>query len=180
MQLLGDAGLTAIPEDDGGLVAMTVPDQDLARARSVVGLVLPELLEPDADAVKLSDRLIRTDSDTAADTRMSGGSGLLDGRFALGERRGPDAADTDRGDLADLDDFVPPAPPAIPRPRDHISRFAWGGVILGPILLMLTALLHLPSLVTAAGLAMFIGGFGTLIARHDEPPRDGWDDGAVV
>ena len=172
-QLLADAHLSGTVQPDGDLMLLTVPAADLERARSVIGLVLPELLEPRTDSARLSDRLVRTDTDT--DTGSPQPPQLLDGRFALGR-----IADEPEAREHGIDEFVPPPPPAIPRPRDQISRFAWGGVILGPILLLLTALLGLPSIITAAGLAMFIGGFGTLVARHDQPPRDGWDDGAVV
>lgn len=168
-QLLADANLSGSAQPDGDLMLLTVPRADLERARSVIGLVLPDLLEPRADSARLSDRLVRTDTDSPQPPQ------LLDGRFALGR-----VSDEPESREHGIDEFVPPPPPAIPRPRDQISRLAWGGVILGPILLLLTALLGLPSIITAAGLAMFIGGFGTLVARHDQPPRDGWDDGAVV
>lgn len=179
--LLADAGVAAQCDPDGDLLRVTVAGDDEDRARAVVGLVLPQLLEPGADNVRLSDRLVRNDTHVGQnadpESSTSDPAGLLaDGRAAfLGRTIGSPAAPID-----DLDTFVPPPPPAIPPPRDQVARFAWGGVLLGPILLLLTALLGLPSLITAAGLAMFIAGFGTLVARKDDTPREGWDDGAVV
>lgn len=178
VQLLSDAGLSARGEADGEFVRLTVPADQEEHARSVIGLVLPGLLEPEADTVRLSDRLVRSDSEAEPEPEPEPEPGLrlLDGRFALGGGNAAPPAPP----VPDHDEFVPPPPPAIPPPRDRISRFAWGGVILGPILLLLSALLSLPSIITAAGLAMFIGGFGTLVGRRDDSPREGWDDGAVV
>ena len=52
--------------------------------------------------------------------------------------------------------------------------------MLGPILLLVTAITGMSGFTSALGLGLFVGGFVTLIVRHDEAPREGWDDGAVV
>lgn len=59
---------------------------------------------------------------------------------------------------------------------------AWAAVLIGPLLLILVPLLGLPGILTSAGLALFIGGFATLVFRMEERHRhdDGPDDGAVV
>jgi hypothetical protein len=80
------------------------------------------------------------------------------------------------------DHFVPPVPAAGPR-MDRIARFAWSGVIGGPLVLLLVVVLNLrvERAVLFAAVAAFIGGFITLVARMpDKTDDDDWDDGAVV
>lgn len=79
--------------------------------------------------------------------------------------------------------YEPPPPPPIPVP-DIIGRFAWAAALGGPLFLIVATLLRVdvagwPGFV---GLAAFVGGFVTLVARmKDRPPTDlGGDDGAVV
>ncbi len=79
--------------------------------------------------------------------------------------------------------FVPPEPPPIPRPTP--LRFAaWIGVLVGPVLLMVTATLglRLPQLVLGIVVAGFVGGVIYLIATMDDTPHDPYDpgNGAVV
>jgi hypothetical protein len=79
--------------------------------------------------------------------------------------------------------YIPPEPPRGPR-LDWISRLAWAGVIGGPLLLVLVALLDLGSSnrVTLVGALGFAGGFLTLVFRMKDrlPADDTPDDGAVV
>ena len=80
------------------------------------------------------------------------------------------------------DHFVPPPPPPIPRP-DTLGRFAWAAAAGGPLLLILAALtgIGLPTWAGALGVAAFVGGFVTLVARmQDRRPDSDPDDGAVV
>ena len=79
--------------------------------------------------------------------------------------------------------FQPPTPPPVSLP-DPITRFAWAGLLGGPLFLVLATMFALdvsgwPGLI---GLGAFVGGFVTLVARMpDRPPDDlGGDDGAVV
>ena len=94
-------------------------------------------------------------------------------------RRGadlPDAPDEPE------DGYVPPPPPPLPQP-DSVTRLAWAGLLGGPGLLVLSALLGLglQSWVIVGALLAFLAGFGTLVARmRDHRDDDGWDDGAVV
>lgn len=164
IQLLDDADIAARtgPPDESGRVAVLVPGEDAERARAVVELVLPHLVEGTGHPGQLSRRLVRSEDSTSdRDT--------ADSTYAS-------------SDSAATDDFVPQPPPPLPRPRDAVSRAAWLGVIAGPILLLLVVLLHLPGVLTAAGLVAFIAGFATLIARMPDRARqdDGWDDGAVL
>lgn len=179
-QLLADAGLTteAQAEDRDGLIAVQIDIEDSERARSVIGLVLPQLLEPPANQIHLSDRLIRSEDpgEPATPTGLPGG--LVDGRSISGY------ADplSDSSDYDDGADYAPPIPPPIPRPTDRLTTAAWIAVIGGPVLLILVHLIGLSSFWTAVGLAAFIAGFAALVARMDDGPRsdDGSDDGAVV
>lgn len=78
--------------------------------------------------------------------------------------------------------FVPPAPPPLPT-ADPVTRMAWIAVVSGPVFFLLTALLRIEVTGLAAflGVAAFVGGFVTLVARmRDRPDTDGPDNGAVV
>ena len=80
------------------------------------------------------------------------------------------------------DHFVPPEPPRGPR-LDWISRIAWLGLIGGPLLLILAAVLDFGTgRITTIAVVGFIGGFLTLVVRMKDrlPPGDSGDDGAVV
>ncbi len=98
----------------------------------------------------------------------------------------PDPQDLDepavaRDQVDPADEFVPPTPPPVPRPP--VDRLlAWTGVFGGPtlVLLCIVAGISVPAwfgLLLATG---FIGGFGYLVLRMSNEPRDPWDDGAVL
>lgn len=76
--------------------------------------------------------------------------------------------------------FVPPAAPPVPR-GDLVSRLAWAGLIGGPVLLLLAAVLTLglPTEVLALCVGAFVGGLVTLIVRMKDR-GSGPDDGAVI
>ncbi|MEU9863214.1 hypothetical protein AB0D99_20315 [Streptomyces sp. NPDC047971] len=81
--------------------------------------------------------------------------------------------------------FVPPEPPPLPE-ADTTTKFAWLGVVGGPVLMLLTVLLSwdMTWWLTTLCVGGFLGGFATLVARmkHDDDD-DGFDDpgrGAVV
>ncbi|MEU6284757.1 hypothetical protein [Streptomyces sp. NPDC047028] len=79
--------------------------------------------------------------------------------------------------------FEPPEPPPLPS-ADTTARFAWLGVIGGPVLLLLAVLLGWDMTWWLATLSIggFLGGFATLVARM-RTDEDGDDDpgrGAVV
>lgn len=81
------------------------------------------------------------------------------------------------------DHFVPEPPPPLPE-ADRVTRLAWAGLIGGPALIMLTAVLGigLEGWVVVLALGGFLGGFGTLVARMRDrrDDDDGWHDGAVI
>jgi len=88
----------------------------------------------------------------------------------------------ERGRDDEQDHYVPPEPAPAPK-LDWISKLAWTGLIGGPAVLLLAALLggH-GGRVIAFALLAFVGGFLTLVFRmKDRPPIDDTpDDGAVV
>lgn len=86
-------------------------------------------------------------------------------------------------DGGDEGHFVPPEPPPLPE-TDVTSRFAWLGVLGGPVLLLLATLLgwEMTWWLTTLCIGGFLGGFTTLVTRmrtgdeeDDDPGR-----GAVV
>ncbi|WP_432753438.1 hypothetical protein ACE1OA_25390 [Streptomyces sp. JL2001] len=96
-----------------------------------------------------------------------------------GDDRTPDGRDGDEGH------FVPPEPPPLPE-ADATTKFAWLGVVGGPVLMLLAVLLQwdMTWWLTTVCVGGFLGGFATLVARmrHDDD-EDGYDDpgrGAVV
>ena len=81
------------------------------------------------------------------------------------------------------DHFVPEPPPPLPE-TDRVTRLAWAGLVGGPVLILLAAVLGLSidGWVLVASLGAFLGGFATLIVRMGDrrSDDDGWDDGAVL
>ncbi|GAB2773400.1 hypothetical protein GCM10027073_02620 [Streptomyces chlorus] len=85
-------------------------------------------------------------------------------------------------DDGDEGHFVPPEPPPLPE-ADVTSKFAWLGVLGGPVLLLLAILLgwEMTWWLTTLCIGGFLGGFATLVVRmrtddeDDDPGR-----GAVV
>lgn len=147
-----------------------------------------EDVEPDDPAAGrgsgLSGRLVRRAGPTAP--AGSGRTGPVDDAPAPDA---PEAADPLAGRPSEppapddpTDHYVPPHPPPLPRPSDTVSRFAWVGVIGGPLLMILANLVGLDPLISGIGVAAFVAGFVTLVARMKDrrPQDDGWDDGAVV
>ncbi|MFE0785866.1 hypothetical protein ACFW4T_18355 [Streptomyces mutabilis] len=88
-------------------------------------------------------------------------------------------------DLGEEDEghFVPPEPPPLPE-GDTTAKFAWLGVLGGPVLLLLAVVLDwdMTWWLTTVSVGGFLGGFATLVMRmrtgdeeDDDPGR-----GAVV
>ncbi|MFH9857790.1 hypothetical protein [Streptomyces sp. NPDC017202] len=92
----------------------------------------------------------------------------------------PAAADPDGEDEGH---FVPPEPPPLPE-ADTTAKFAWLGVIGGPVLLLLAILLgwEMTWWLTTICIGGFLGGFATLVMRMRPDDEDDGDPGrgAVV
>lgn len=86
-------------------------------------------------------------------------------------------------DADDEGHFVPPEPPPLPA-ADATAKFAWLGVIGGPILLLLAVLLgwDMTWWLATLGIGGFLGGFATLVMRMKTDDEDDDDPGrgAVV
>jgi hypothetical protein len=97
-------------------------------------------------------------------------------------RRSDPVAPVEPDDEPD-DHFVPEPPPPLPE-ADRITRMAWAGLIGGPALIILAAVLGigLEGWVVVLALGGFLGGFATLVARMRDrrDDDDGWHDGAVI
>jgi hypothetical protein len=78
--------------------------------------------------------------------------------------------------------YEPPEPPPLTVPTDAIARFAWAGVLGGPVVMLLGYVLGLGGAISTAGLIATVGGFVFLISRRDKhvPPGEDFGDGAVV
>ncbi|MFE1800144.1 hypothetical protein ACFW9L_28820 [Streptomyces sp. NPDC059517] len=94
----------------------------------------------------------------------------------------PEPAEEDF-DEDDEGHFVPPEPPPLPA-ADATAKFAWLGVIGGPVLLLLAVLLgwEMTWYLATLGIGGFLGGFATLVGRMrgDEEDEDDPGRGAVV
>ncbi|MGW2743555.1 hypothetical protein [Streptomyces sp. NPDC001450] len=79
--------------------------------------------------------------------------------------------------------FVPPEPPPLPT-ADTTAKFAWLGVVGGPVLLLVAVLLgwEMTWWLTTLGIGGFLGGFVTLVTRMRTDEDDDGDPGrgAVV
>ncbi|MGW0707793.1 hypothetical protein ACWD4G_17840 [Streptomyces sp. NPDC002643] len=156
--------------------------------RSVEDLALLEA-EPDDSADKPSGG---SGDDAGPSTPKPLGSSVA---FAPGVGAGagprdysvPDPVGEDTGGDDDGDDdeghFVPPEPPPLPE-ADVTAKFAWLGVVGGPVLLLLAVLLgwEMTWWLTTLGIGGFLGGFATLVMRMkgDDEDDDDPGRGAVV
>ncbi|MER6347757.1 hypothetical protein ACWC10_29400 [Streptomyces sp. NPDC001595] len=94
----------------------------------------------------------------------------------------PEPAEEDF-DEDDEGHFVPPEPPPLPA-ADATAKFAWLGVLGGPVLLLLAVLFgwEMTWWLTTLGIGGFVGGFATLVVRMRTDDEDDEDPGrgAVV
>jgi len=96
-----------------------------------------------------------------------------------------EAAEPSEDDFDEDDEghFVPPEPPPLPA-ADPTAKFAWLGVIGGPILLLLAVVFGWEMTWWLATLSIggFVGGFATLVVRMktDDDENDDPGRGAVV
>ncbi|MEU5216168.1 hypothetical protein AB0G79_08200 [Streptomyces sp. NPDC020807] len=146
---------------------------------------------PDAAADAAPD----AGAETAPDDRPEAGTGkpalgssvvFAPGVRPTGPRDYTPAEPEDGPGGSDEGHFVPPEPPPLPE-ADATTKFAWLGVVGGPVLMLLAVLLQwdMTWWLTTVCVGGFLGGFATLVARmkHDDEDDDGFDDpgrGAVV
>lgn len=95
----------------------------------------------------------------------------------------PPEPSEDGFDADDEGHFVPPEPPPLPE-ADTTAKFAWLGVLGGPVLLLLAILLgwDMTWWLDTLGVGGFLGGCATLVARMRTGDEDDDDPGrgAVV
>jgi hypothetical protein len=113
---------------------------------------------------------------TAAEFHPSESSPDYENRFS--RRRRERIEDDDANDR-----FIPPDPPPLPR-LDTIGQFAWGGLLGGPLFLILSAVFdwQMPPFFLALAVTAFVAGFVTLVVRMNDGRPDDWnnDSGAVL
>ncbi|EFL31548.1 conserved hypothetical protein [Streptomyces viridochromogenes DSM 40736] len=115
-------------------------------------------------------------------------AGPLGGSVSFAPGVGPrdySAPEPAEGDFDEDDEghFVPPEPPPLPA-ADVTAKFAWLGVLGGPVLLLLAVLLgwEMTWWLATLGIGGFLGGFATLVVRMrtDDEDDDDPGRGAVV
>ncbi|MFD7325581.1 hypothetical protein ACFV9D_31605 [Streptomyces sp. NPDC059875] len=171
--------------------------------RSVEDLALPEPVDGDSDGDDEGDDEDEEEDDEDADGEdprkpvlgstivfapgVSVGGGPRDYELADPDAETGETGGAKSGKKDDDDEghFVPPEPPPLPE-ADATTKFAWLGVVGGPVLMLLTVLLQwdMTWWLTTLCVGGFLGGFATLVGRmkHDDDD-DGFDDpgrGAVV
>ena len=191
-ELEADAATGAAPVDlppdldEAWLAIVAGYDQDAAGAEDRRGPVAPA--DPPDSEPGPGRRTLRRSADRPdhahedrADPRPPD-AGWADVEARLAAKGGP-AGPSDEAEPDDDEHFVPPPPPAHPR-GDAVTRWAWTGVLGGPLLLTLATLLgwSVAGWPAVVGVVGFLAGFATLVARMGDGPRvdDGPDDGAVV
>ncbi|AQS69996.1 hypothetical protein [Streptomyces pactum] len=150
--------------------------EDLALLEPATNDDKPEADPPEAD---------RPGADRPASARPLGGSVAF--APGVGPRDHTLAEPSDDGlDEADGDGeghFVPPEPPPLPE-GDTTAKFAWLGVLGGPVLLLLAVVLgwDMTWWLQTLGVGGFLGGFATLVMRMRTGDEDDDDPGrgAVV
>jgi hypothetical protein len=124
----------------------------------------------------------RDDKDKPAPAKPLGSSVSFAPGVGPRDYTAPEPSDDDF-DADDEDHFVPPEPPPLPA-ADATAKFAWLGVIGGPILLLLAVLLgwEMTWWLATVSIGGFLGGFATLVMRMktDDDEDDDPGRGAVV
>lgn len=177
---------------DGGLEAQDAPfDEDAAWASIVAGYgeEPPDppgakpfksvedlaLLEPEVNDEKPSADRPSSDRPLGSSVAFAPGVGPRD--------HAPAEPSDDDFDADDEGHFVPPEPPPLPE-TDPTSKFAWLGVLGGPVLLLLAVVLgwDMTWWLTTLSIGGFLGGFATLVVRMRTGDEDDDDPGrgAVV
>jgi len=156
--------------DSSSITDLSTDEVDAAWSQLVQGLHTPRTEHDTPPAI-----------DNGEDEDQTPGSGLSSRLIRSAATPGPrDFSLPDPDELLDSDEgFVPPEPPPLPRPSHPADKWGWGAAIGGPVLLVGSTALGLPTWIGGLGVAAFIAGFITLVARMRND-RDSGDDGAVV
>ncbi|MFI1418093.1 hypothetical protein ACH4VX_08860 [Streptomyces sp. NPDC020731] len=139
------------------------------------------LLEPETNDDEVQAEAPRKTEDKPA--KPLGGS--VSFAPGVGGPRDYSVQEPSEDDLDETDEghFVPPEPPPLPD-ADVTSKFAWLGVLGGPLLLLLAILLgwEMSWWLTTLCIGGFLGGFATLVIRMrtDDEDDDDPGRGAVV
>ena len=195
LRSLADAGIAAYTKPSVGRDYLYVDATETGRAREIIqrttdDAIFTELIAHLQDddgghpwpAAEDLDPVVAGDDEET--TTILPSAAVADADAAEEERVREAERDGQREHRRDdeHDHYVPPEPAPAPK-LDWISKLAWTGLIGGPAILLLAALLggH-GSRVIAFALLAFVGGFLTLVFRmKDRPPiEDTPDDGAVV
>ncbi|MFJ8488140.1 hypothetical protein ACIRBZ_07100 [Streptomyces sp. NPDC094038] len=163
--------------------------------KPVKDLALPPT---DEDGTAEANTEANADANTDANTEAAGTGAAaaeeqrpaqpLGGSVSFAPGVGPrdyTAPEPSEDDFDDDDEghFVPPEPPPLPE-ADATAKFAWLGVVGGPILLLLAVLLgwDMTWWLTTLGIGGFLGGFVTLVTRMKTDDEEDGDPGrgAVV
>ncbi|MET9913909.1 hypothetical protein ABZZ74_45480 [Streptomyces sp. NPDC006476] len=146
------------------------------------------LLEPETNDEKPADDKADQGEKGDKEEKQSRPAGPLGSSISFAPGVGPrdySAREPSEDDFDEDDEghFVPPEPPPLPD-ADVTAKFAWLGVIGGPVLILLAVLFgwDMTWWLTTLGIGGFLGGFATLVMRmrtdDDEPEDPG--RGAVV
>jgi hypothetical protein len=193
LRSLADAGIAAYTKPSVGRDQLYVDATETGRAREVVqrttdDAIFTELIAHLQDDDGRHPWPAAEDVDPRPDdeetTAIIVSAAVTDADTAEADRVRRDA---DRDDDAERDSehdhYIPPEPGPAPK-LDWISKLAWTGLIGGPVVLLVAALLGAGrgGRLLAFALLAFVAGFLTLVFRmKDRPPIDDTpDDGAVV
>jgi len=154
---------------DADAVPMDVPEPDLRASRGADEAawadIVASLSTPGPDAVVDSSRPWPRSEDVGRD---------FDAPIGFRTWSPPE-------DPAD-EHYIPPEPPPLP-PVPKATRWAWLALIAGAVVLIVPAALghSVGGGISVLSVLAIVGGFGTLVWRMRDSPRDdGPDDGAVV
>ncbi|MER7185025.1 hypothetical protein ABT404_37115 [Streptomyces hyaluromycini] len=167
------AGYGEEPPDPPGTKPYNKPVQDLA---------LPATDEDETEAGAEAAGTAAGAAEEPRPVQPLGGSVSFAPGVGPRDYSAPEASEDDF-DEDDDGHFVPPEPPPLPE-TDTTAKFAWLGVVGGPVLLLLAVLLgwDMTWWLATLGIGGFLGGFVTLVTRMKTDDDEDGDPGrgAVV
>ncbi|MFF4485659.1 hypothetical protein ACFY0F_04060 [Streptomyces sp. NPDC001544] len=181
------AGYGEEPEDPPGTKPY-LPVEDLALPETDLGQNLNGKPEKKNGNVEKKNGNAEKKTDDDAEERQRPPAGSLGSSVSFAPGVGPrdyTAREPSEDDFDEDDEghFVPPEPPPLPD-TDTTARFAWLGVVGGPVLLLLAVVFgwEMTWWLATLGIGGFLGGFTALVVRMrtDEDEDDDPGRGAVV